>query len=254
MSIRVMNWVWDYSPAKGTELLLLLAIADAANDDGTNAFPSITTLARKTRLDSRTVRRIVRKLTAEGHIEVDERGGRESNRYSVRMEERFSTPLTDCHPWQNDTPGTGATPPLTQLCHPTPDTATPPDPSYTRPRPSTVEEGGEGSTKAGAVLDRLGAQWPLTPRQRRHLIPKVERAFSAGWPPERLAEYLAANPGGVKAPAAVLSTRLDDLPTAPRERENPDRPSWCGSCLESTRMVEDGEGRPSRCQIGRAHV
>src|ERR671931_438908 len=55
MSIKVMNWVWDNSPTKGTELLMLLAIADNAADDGGNAYPSIRTLARKTRLDDLTV-------------------------------------------------------------------------------------------------------------------------------------------------------------------------------------------------------
>ena len=57
MSLRVMNWVWEHSTAKGSELLLLLDIADAADDQGRNAFPSISTLAAKTRMSRRTVQR-----------------------------------------------------------------------------------------------------------------------------------------------------------------------------------------------------
>jgi len=34
MSIKVMSYVWEASKAKGSELLLLLAIADHAADDG----------------------------------------------------------------------------------------------------------------------------------------------------------------------------------------------------------------------------
>jgi len=58
MSIRVMTWVWDNSTVGGNERLCLLAIADNAADDGRNAWPSLATLARKTRLDERTVRRV----------------------------------------------------------------------------------------------------------------------------------------------------------------------------------------------------
>jgi DNA-binding transcriptional MocR family regulator len=123
MSIKVMNWVWEHSPTKGTELLMLLAIADNAADDGGNAFPSIRTLARKTRLDDRTVQRIVRKLAEQGQLAVVERGGREPNRYAILMHEELSTPLANCHPRQNATGGTGATPGVAQLRHPTPGTA-----------------------------------------------------------------------------------------------------------------------------------
>jgi DNA-binding MarR family transcriptional regulator len=80
-----MNWVWENSPAKGTELLLLLAIADAADDQGGNAFPSVNTLARKTRMSRRTVQRLVGQLESEGLITVRQAGGRDSNRYTILM-------------------------------------------------------------------------------------------------------------------------------------------------------------------------
>ena len=34
MSIKVQSHVWEHSPAKGGELLILLAIADFADDNG----------------------------------------------------------------------------------------------------------------------------------------------------------------------------------------------------------------------------
>jgi hypothetical protein len=34
MSIKVMSQVWEHSTRKGTRLLLLLALADFANDEG----------------------------------------------------------------------------------------------------------------------------------------------------------------------------------------------------------------------------
>ncbi|GAA4851289.1 hypothetical protein GCM10025787_38080 [Saccharopolyspora rosea] len=258
MSLRVMNWVWENSPAKGTELLMLLAIADNAADDGTNAFPSVSTLARKTRLDQRTVQRVVRKLAAQGFLVVEERGGREANRYTVLMDAELSTPPAHCHPRQSATGGTGAAPGVAQLRHPTPGTAVPPEPPGTVLEPSTgareaasdVEEG-ESTQDIEAVLNGLGPAWRLTPKQRQRLAPKVVEALEAGWSTRRLAEHLGANPDGVKSPAAVLSARLDDLPPVMARR--PERTPWCGQCDEEFRQVERADGRWVRCPTCHPH-
>ncbi|MEU8079278.1 helix-turn-helix domain-containing protein [Catellatospora citrea] len=103
MSIKVMNWVWSESTTGGTERLLLLAIADNATDDGTNAYPSLATLARKVRLDERTVRRLLRKLEDGKHIKVAVGAGpRGTNRYTVIMhravDNSVSTPGHGCVP------------------------------------------------------------------------------------------------------------------------------------------------------------
>jgi hypothetical protein len=39
MSVKVMSWVWDHSRAEGTDRLVLLAIADSAEHDGSDAWP-----------------------------------------------------------------------------------------------------------------------------------------------------------------------------------------------------------------------
>lgn len=89
MSVRVMSWVWEHSTAGGSERLVLLAIADNAADDGSNAWPSLHTLARKTLLDVRTVRRILRRLEAGGHLFIGVSAGPHgANRYTVRMHQR----------------------------------------------------------------------------------------------------------------------------------------------------------------------
>lgn len=41
-----MTWVWDQSTTAGNERLVLLAIADTADDHGGNAWPSIWTCGR----------------------------------------------------------------------------------------------------------------------------------------------------------------------------------------------------------------
>jgi hypothetical protein len=97
------------------------------------------------------------------------------------------------------------------------------------------------------VLARLGHAWPLTPAQRKRLQRPVNEAILAGWTVNSLIGYLAANPDGVRAPYAVLSARLSQLP---RPRAAPSahaRPPWCGDCDEATRHVELADGRAARC-------
>lgn len=81
-----MNLVWLHSSHKGSELLLLLAIADNADDNG-KAWPGIDLLARKTRLTTRGVQYALQKLLAADDPEVDvtKRGAKgRSNEYQLR--------------------------------------------------------------------------------------------------------------------------------------------------------------------------
>jgi len=64
-----MAAVWDGSNHSGSELLMLLAIADFADDDG-RAYPSIATLARKCRMSPRNVNHILPRLTASGELTI----------------------------------------------------------------------------------------------------------------------------------------------------------------------------------------
>lgn len=69
-----MRDVWKFSPAKGSELLLLLAIADNANHHRM-AWPGIDHLSDKTRLSRRQTQNLIRKLTDEGLITVHRNAG-----------------------------------------------------------------------------------------------------------------------------------------------------------------------------------
>ncbi len=55
MSIKVASYTWEHSQHKGSALLLLLAIADHAHEDGGGAYPSIGTLAAKIRMTPRLI-------------------------------------------------------------------------------------------------------------------------------------------------------------------------------------------------------
>lgn len=82
MSVRVMSYVWELSQAKGSQLLLLLAIADYAGDDGL-AWPGLETLAHKSRLSKRQVIRIVQELENMGELYILK--GLRYNRYLVNV-------------------------------------------------------------------------------------------------------------------------------------------------------------------------
>lgn len=75
LSVRVMSLIWEHAPVSEGELLVLLAIADHAADDGTNAWPSKATLARKARLSERRVQQILRSLEDKGLIRVETQKG-----------------------------------------------------------------------------------------------------------------------------------------------------------------------------------
>ena len=89
MSVRCQAWVYEFSEATANDRLVLLAIADEANDEGDEAWPSLDRLSHKTRLPKRTVMRCIGRLEEAGGLEVErpERNGRgHHNRYRIRME------------------------------------------------------------------------------------------------------------------------------------------------------------------------
>jgi hypothetical protein len=161
-----MTWVWEESPTKGTELLTLLAIADNAADDGSNAWPSLATLARKTRLEERSVRRIIRRLEKGGHLVIEVAAGPHgTNRYTVVMTpDRLSggpnAPRTDCPPDNPTLP---------------PDTARSPHPGHSCV-PRTSLNIHRTSPRTRAVGGSSGGKPPAVPQQRGAALPPSAKA------------------------------------------------------------------------------
>jgi hypothetical protein len=84
MSIKAMTTVWEKSNAKGSVLLLLLAIADYAHDDGTNAYPSVDTLSNKIRMTESNTHVLIRKAQELGELKVERNASRfNTNLYSL---------------------------------------------------------------------------------------------------------------------------------------------------------------------------
>lgn len=88
MSIRLMTLAWDHAPVKGSKLIVLLALADHANDEG-RCWPSMDRIAHRARMTVRQARRVVRDLEEEGLLETYEREG-QSSVFTVLVEGRTS--------------------------------------------------------------------------------------------------------------------------------------------------------------------
>lgn len=97
-----MTDVWNHSQSSGSDLLVLLAIADFANEQG-GAFPAVSTLAKKARMSERNTQRALRTLTKRGELKIEKgKGPHSTNIYRV----------TICHP-DNLSGDTGVTPGVT---------------------------------------------------------------------------------------------------------------------------------------------
>lgn len=83
MSIKVMSSVWAHAAVRQGSLLVLLALADYANDNGI-CWPSIPHLMEKAHISRRHVQRILRELERKGLIAKERMAGRyEPNIYKV---------------------------------------------------------------------------------------------------------------------------------------------------------------------------
>lgn len=84
MSVQATTWAWEHSTAKGNDLLVLLAVADAANAQGGRSCQSAATVSSMTRLSERTVQRVLQRLVESGELVVDGRDRRyQTNVYSM---------------------------------------------------------------------------------------------------------------------------------------------------------------------------
>ncbi len=82
-----MAWVLEHSPVdQPTHRLVLLSIANHANEHGARSWPSQATIAREAKVSKRTVQRAIQQLENDGDLIVHERGGG-----TARTQERYRT-------------------------------------------------------------------------------------------------------------------------------------------------------------------
>ena len=130
MSVQVTTWVWNHSKTTGSAKLVMLAIADHMNPEGTSAWPSLGRLVRMTGLSLPTVIRSIKTAEELGELVIDRKtGGRPpkgahaSNDYALVMDAETESksnatlPLDDAKGSRHVTPKSNATLPEPQSNH-----------------------------------------------------------------------------------------------------------------------------------------
>lgn len=74
MSVEAITFVWQTSKVQSTRLLMMLALADFADDLG-ECWPGIEALAQKVRVKVRNAQTILKKLVETGAIEIEYNNG-----------------------------------------------------------------------------------------------------------------------------------------------------------------------------------
>ena len=114
-----MAWVWD-QVLPTTKKMVLLAIADHADDTGDNAWPSVSTLARKVSITTRQVQRLLRELEDDGLLITSRQQGGTSRTAIDRRPNLYQIVMQP--PDVSVTPGmTPMSPPPRRMRHPSPD-------------------------------------------------------------------------------------------------------------------------------------
>lgn len=182
MSVRVMSAVWE-AALPPMEKLVLLALADAANDEG-HCWPSATTVCKKSGQGERTVRRCIQALCEKGHLTQRQRPGT-SAVYTV-------------HPCQSGTPARAAPLPDRPV---TPARAAPKplrtikssEAKASSPRgPFPKPEGVDAQVWRDFLANRQRKRLPNTSTAHKRLMDDLRRLSDAEWSIPRLLENAAA--------------------------------------------------------------
>jgi DNA-binding transcriptional MocR family regulator len=91
VSIQALSWVLEESESEGLDRLVLLVVANHANDEW-RAWPSVRTIAREARVSTNTVGKAIRRLVALGELELERQGDRRRSS-TYRMTRAPGTPV-----------------------------------------------------------------------------------------------------------------------------------------------------------------
>lgn len=182
MSVQATSWVWDHSKAQGVGLLVMLAIADAANKEGAASMQSVPTIAKMARTSPRHVSRCIAALLEMGELEKTGTSARYSTSVyrlpGMGTDPVYPTPDT-MSGGPDDTPDAQVTPPLTsETSTPDPQVTQPQrTPQVTNPSPSAGDvEVPDVPSPAGDEQEKPG---PVQPNEN---IPDLFEEWWAHWP------------------------------------------------------------------------
>jgi hypothetical protein len=186
VSVQASSWVWENSEAKGNARLVLLAIADAADAQGDNAWPKQETIARMVRVDVRTVRRLVDDLIELGELQMIRHGGGTTFTRSDRRPHLYRLPKMAGQNGRTSVSGrceTGGNPASHGRTFPPPRADTVVPRTSFPEHPSKTPSGGDGASLPLAEIENDLAQEDPVPQEALFDVPrppKPPRPQSAG--------------------------------------------------------------------------
>ena len=124
MSVHISSWVWRHQDLTPTEKLVMLCLADQANDQGV-CWPGIGNIMQRTGLSDRSIQQQLYKLRKMGLVTWQIRPGH-SNIYQL--------PIEVIHSPERRSPPKNPVPP--NDVHPTPEPGSPPPPNVVHPESS----------------------------------------------------------------------------------------------------------------------
>lgn len=221
MSIHVMNLVWKNAPFQGNTLIALLALADWSDDDG-KSWPSVATLAKKSRQSESNCHTVIRKLKKSGVLKIVERVG-SSNLFIINMDMLGVQSLHPAKKSKRGGQGVQSLPPLPpQSLHPDTSLYTPQDQDHTpthfvpqeqftlippdqsgknkKPIPAEIPEWLPAEEWAGYVEMRSKIRHPLTDYAKKLELRALDRLRGEGhYPAEVLRQSIQKSYRGLFA-------------------------------------------------------
>lgn len=230
MSIIASKWAWSVPDLTAGQKLVLLALADKADDKGGRCFPSIDTLEAMTGLRRRSVTRSLADLEQRELISRDRSGGRIVTRYNlavdtpqqgpdVPVQQGPDVPVTEINrdltslQQGPDVPQQGPDVPLSISSHQR-TTTTPVSPGLSPRARQLAEKAGRNHASTQAAIGRIDHPIAISKHKRNELI--RERA-------DLLEAYAARD--DIDDDDAIRGILRDQDPPKPK-KEHGWQPTW----------------------------
>lgn len=245
MSLKVMAWAWEQATASSGEKLVLLALADHANDDG-QCWPGMERIGQKCGMGKRQVSNHVQRLIEAGLLGTTRR---------CRDDHKYSTYL-----YQLNLTSSGSGVPLGQQQQ----SSTGPAEAEFRAEPSVENRKKEPSLSSSSVDDGFDLFWSNYPRKvGKGAARKAWKAALKKTSAEMLQECALLyrftcpkDPQYIAHPATWLNAErwLDDVNTEEPETPEVEIPRWepCSKCNNGWLYFTDDKGyeyaHPCECR------
>lgn len=200
MSVKAMSWAWDQEVSDGLAKLVLLAIADPADENGL-AWPKIKRLATKTGLHRSTVITKIRWLESHGYLTKEHRfteAGRQTTSYLQLRMTQTELPLEEGRVGESDTGVAESDPPPSNRGRP-----------QRRGGSPTATDGGSGERPSGVGL---GRPLELSEELSNELPVEEKRASAPSSPPTAEDEFNNEGRQKLIAWSGIDPSVLDAIP------------------------------------------